>query len=226
MIELWIPSIRKDEVFKVLKSIEVQTLLPDKVVMVDNSLSFRKRDYQTNKFEFELVKFGENVGASFVWNLALRSDAEIIGIFSDDIVIARNVIEETAKFLNEDRRGTGIVCPKIVEALPLPETKGPVVPKKVRGKGNAGIFFLKREVAQLMPLIPANLRMFFNDNWLHYWLKQIDLAWIQLTNVYIYHRRHPDKYTRSLKYQDTLKKERYFWDDFARTMNRRRVFKK
>ena len=80
------------QVDRVLHDLNNQTLKPDFVMLVDNSTQYvRKRDYD---YDLIIKRPGKNLGTNPVWNMALRLDADYVGIIGDDYRLEPQMIEK------------------------------------------------------------------------------------------------------------------------------------
>ena len=221
-----IPSMRPNRVKRVLHDLDNQTVVPNRVVLVDNSTRFvTDRSY---KFKLEIVCHGKNIGTNPVWNMALRFKENFCGILGDDYRLEATLIEKLryGLLLRCDGVRTGATVPEIVQTKKFGRViKQPFVsldniyPIRLgRTKGFCSAVLMTREVAHAIPLIPKCFKIFFGDNWIGYHITHtLKLGFIQIKPCFVYHTPGPDNVSVSLNYKEVLLHERGFWKDYIRS---------
>lgn len=223
-ISFVIPSMRPIMVRRVLHDLNNQTLLPTRVILVDNSTQY----FSNTKYLYDLVveRPSKNLGTNPVWNMALRLEDTYCGILGDDYRLEPTMVEKMVYGLNIKYDGVeaGAVVPEIIQQ----EKRRPIKTKNIRlehlrglllgtGKGKCSAVLMKREVANAVPLIPDHYNIFFGDNWIGYHIiHKLGLAFVQLYPCFIYHIPGANNVSASLNYKGVLKHERGFWKKFVR----------
>ncbi len=223
-ISFVIPSMRPIMVRRVLHDLNNQTLLPTRVILVDNSTQY----FSNTKYLYDLVveRPSKNLGTNPVWNIALRLEDTYCGILGDDYRLEPTMVEKMVYGLNIKYDGVeaGAVVPEIIQQ----EKRRPIKTKNIRlehlrglllgtGKGKCSAVLMKREVANAVPLIPDHYNIFFGDNWIgHHIIHKLGLAFVQLYPCFIYHIPGVNNVSASLNYKGVLKHERGFWNKFVR----------
>ena len=225
-----IPSMRPIMVKRVLHDLNNQTLIPDRVVLVDNSTRFVRSNPYDNQYDYDLdiIRPKKNLGTNPVWNLALRFEEDYCGILGDDYRLEPQMVEKLlfGLFLKYGARGcaAGVTVPQIVQQRKRSPLKNNSVPiKDVRGtllntgKGQCSAVLMRKEVAHKVPLIPDQFNIFFGDNWIGYHIiEKLKLGFIRVAPCYIYHIPGPSNVSASLNYKAVLKHERNLWKQYVR----------
>ena len=219
-----IPSMRPIMVKRVLHDLNNQTLIPDRVVLVDNSTRFVRSDQYD--YELDIIRPDQNIGTNPVWNLALRFEEDYCGILGDDYRLEPQMVEKLlfGLFLKYSGRAAGATVPEIVQQRKRAPLKNDSVPiKDVRGsslstgKGQCSAVLMRKEVAHKVPLIPDQFNIFFGDNWIGYHIiEKLKLGFIRVVPCYIYHVPGPNNVSASLNYKGVLKHERMLWKKYVR----------
>ena len=219
-----IPSMRPIMVKRVLHDLNNQTLIPDRVVLVDNSTRFVRSDQYD--YDLDVIRPKKNLGTNPVWNLALRFKEDYCGILGDDYRLEPQMVEKLlfGLFLKYNGRAAGVTVPQIVQQKRRKPLKNDSVPiNDVRGlcldtgKGQCSAVLMRKEVAHKVPLIPDKFNIFFGDNWIGYHIIQkLKLGFIRVVPCHIYHVTGPTNVSASLNYKGVLKHERNLWKQYVR----------
>ena len=190
-IHIVIPTVRTKQIFELLEDICIQTVIPDKITIVDNSKEKIDRKL-LSKFplNIEILDFGKNLGPNAVWNLILseEQDYDYVGFGADDYRLNPYLFEKLVAVLERNKK-VGVVCPIIIEKAPLPkEEREELSWISVHGKGNSSIVLIPKDIAIKIPKIPEELFVFFGDNWIsHFILTVLGLHWVRLCKCFIHH---------------------------------------
>lgn len=153
-IEIIVPVIVDYLFHDLLNSIEKNTVLPDRIILIDNTLGgfFPKSDC----IEITRLK-SKSRGVNESWNLGIKNvskDCEAVGIYNDDIVLNPWFFQRTIETLLWDKN-CAVSCPETVEVtVPLDRAKVDRVHMKRR---EGWCFTIKKQVLDLQPLILDNV---------------------------------------------------------------------
>ena len=205
------PVMRPESALIVLDHLNRQTVLIDKIVVVDNGRNF-KVDVDAYQFEVELIRPKRNMGTNWAWNKIFNFDSDIVGLVGDDYELHPTVIEilskSIKKFPNAACVSSTIFRNKPMRIIPVGEIAG----RKVPGKGHIGIVLFRKCFLDCIPKIPAKLRVFFGDNWFGYWVDKLGLDILEVSSS-IYHAHRYDL-SEKLDYEFIIKKERKIWNSW------------
>ena len=185
------PVTRPELVPVVLDHLNNQTLIPKSVLIVDNS--GRLKLTETYDFEVAVKTPFENLGVNPVWNMALlQAKTKYTGFLPDDLRLETRLCEKLIALLESDP-DIGAAIPTTVRELPLPvnDTYSLRHEKCTRGKGNAYLVIMPTAYAKTLPVIPKELKIYFGDVWLHYWMKKDGKVWARMRDCHVYHPPFP-----------------------------------
>ena len=106
------------DIIECIKSILVQTLLPDEIIIVDSSdtqqLNSKIKEFKSEKTKFAYIH--TKPGVNYQRNIGIeRSCGDIVFILDDDTVLEKNFIKEIVNIFKEDEeRKVGGVCGDII----------------------------------------------------------------------------------------------------------------
>lgn len=211
-------SMRPDKVKLVIDDLYKQSIIPDKVILIDNGCNIDDIDITLLAKGFHLICVGENIGTNQSWNKMWELDTDYVGIVADDLRLDPNMIEIMIEGLNKkyDKHIPGIVTATISHRIKLPKSDpNRIIGEPTRSKGQCGALLMKRCTLQCIPKIPKEFFIFFGDNWLGYWLGFEGLSFIRL-NTYVHHIPGPDDVSKNMDYKSVLESERGHWKSFLR----------
>lgn len=206
------PVMRPDAGLIVLDHLNRQTVLIDKIIVVDNGRNF-KVDEDAYQFKVEVIRPTRNMGTNWAWNKAFDIDSDIVGLVGDDYELHTDVIAVL-------KRGIEIfptavcVSSTIYRTKPMRTTSLKEINyRKVPGKGHIGIVLFKKCFLDCIPKIPVKLRVFYGDNWFGFWADQLGVDILELS-CSIYHA-HRNDLSEKLDYESLIKKERAVWNKWG-----------
>jgi len=182
-IKMVIPTMRPESIIHTLDDIREQSIVPDKVVIVDNTKDEIHIPFY-NELAIYIHREKGNSGVNKAWNMILgeKQNYDYIG-FCGDHRLGPFLFEKCIRALQNEN--VGIVCPQMVDEFP-PTYIGNYNFSGIRsGKGNCSFVLMRKEVAEKIPKIPDELKIFFGDNWISYWITKQGLLWVRLLNGYI-----------------------------------------
>lgn len=213
-IKMVIPTMRADCIVHTLDDMRQQSIVPDKIVVWDNT------EEGSGAIPFypnvHVYRERKNVGTNKAWNLVLgeKQDYDYVG-FCGDHRLGDHLIEKCIAVLQDER--VGIVCPQMVDEFP-PIDQNDTRWEAVRwGKGNCPFVLMRKEVAERIPKIPKELKIFFGDNWISHWIKdRQQLLWAKLHNGYI--RRDSIGVSAQRHWRNICRAERHHYERIMREL--------
>lgn len=174
-IEIIIPIIVDYLFDQLLDSIEANTVLPDRIILIDNTLNgFYPKD---RKIEITRLK-SKTGGVNESWNLGIKNvskDCEAVGIYNDDIVLNPWFFQRTIETLKWDNQ-CAVACPETIDVTqPLIKSKVRLIRMKRR---EGWCFTFKKRILDLIPSIPDNLiRTFGGDDFFWRYCYKMGYFW-------------------------------------------------
>lgn len=218
-----LPVMRPQHAKAVLDDLCSQTILPDKIFLVDNGNCWRDNpkggcfnstDWK-NKFKLDCFFPIANIGTNQVWNLMWSkhfAGYKYVGVIGDDYRINKNCIEFMKRIVDEEI-SPATTCAIIPgNYMPTIESEFNYIP--VQGKGHMGFSLFEREFLLTLPIIPKEFFIFFGDNWIGYHLNKSHKQLIQVNSPI----SHQLKYDLSdkLNYKKVINRERIIWKQYLR----------
>lgn len=182
-----IPVVNINLVKRLLDSIAGNTVLPYKILIIDNSMN--KTVFPTyGGLSIEVFDSGRCMGVNESWNLGIsRIDkCDYAAILNDDIVLGKYFFENNIDTF-ECYPNCGAVCPETVNDINMmKDSKVDRVLIMTKREGWAMSF--RWEVLKQIPPIPDHLKTFCGDDWywLHSYLKNKQY-WLKNMGNVIYH---------------------------------------
>jgi len=183
-IEAWTPCMRPKQMIDALYDISQQSVKVDSVFVVDNNPEDSLKDYLRGEqvgVSLQILDYGENIGTNAVWNLGLRSKADFIMFFPDDMRFDHHFIKKAIHTFDDPN--VAVVSAKIIpweEQLPKGK-KDAYRCGRCCGHGKAGVFMIRGSVAREMPLIPEEFFIFFGDDWIDFHVRlKMKKIWTEL----------------------------------------------
>lgn len=194
MFEVICPSMFTEFLDEMLiPSIEKNTILPQRVIIIDNSSKKVPWKYKGDILNVRVAKPVKPKGVNESWWLGfeLSGDCEFLSILNDDIILGRYFFEKVKKVFRK-YEAAGVVIPETVENIhempdpELPESKQMRMMRRRQGWA----FTIRKELIQRMPPMPYGTigRTFCGDDWIHFWTsRQWKRFWAQDVGNVIYH---------------------------------------
>jgi len=187
-----IPVIRRDLFSLLLADLCGQSVLPELVIIIDNSRGLDAETLKHLPFEVYLIVPNHNIGVNPAWNwgVGLAKDCDAVAILNDDIRLG-------SEFFHKISIAFGC-SPDAAAVCPLTNSDDPdahridipYAPKYLSPmrKREGWAMVIRRQVLDQIPPIPDALRIFCGDDWFWYWSHRMGRPWIKdLSNV-IYHQ--------------------------------------
>jgi hypothetical protein len=221
MVALFLPLIRKGQAKQVLLDLNNQTVKPDLLYIVDNSLNF---EYNPSDFDYSIIygKRKSNTGVNPCWNLMWEkqfSSYKYVGLIGDDYRLNKYCLVRMLTVLKNNPEVKVVTCHinRPCKILP-PEPSGLGIKYSVCSvaKGHLGFCLFDREfLVNNVPPIPEELNVYFGDNWIGEHIHRAGQEIYQLEDTTITHYHFEDIAT-PLKLKEVLRKERGYWKTFIR----------
>lgn len=168
-------TIRTDLARKLLKSIADNTLLPQKVVIVDNTA----HGFEPGSFPFPItiLQDGLRHSCNESWNIGMShvswfKDCDFVTVLNDDLLLNPWFFEKIADvfFMGNGETPLGCVCPQV-------ENEKYYLERNIQGehkmvgmkKREGGAFTLAYDLLAIIPPIPPELQVYYGDDWIWWW---------------------------------------------------------
>jgi len=182
-----IPVVNRKLAAALLDSIAANTVIPDSILIIDNSLAPRAFPVDA-RLPVEVIAPGERLGVNASWNLGIRETGECdyLAILNDDIVLGRHFFEKNIHTFRE-YSDCGVSCPGTV--FDMADLHDNIHGRTIRMKKREGwAFSFQYSLLKTIPPIPADLVTFCGDDWFwkHTHLK--GFLWYKDTGNIVYHK--------------------------------------
>jgi len=218
-----IPVINFDYVDALLQGISRNTLLPKRVIIINNSKTISNNPYSIiNIYGLKLYvitpPFPLNVNPS--WNLGIlkTSDCDFVSILNDDIEIPETFFENVANAFDK-YSDCGVVCPDTVISKEDFNSRIPVGEVLKMKKKEGWAWTIRRELVDIIPPIHNDLQLFYGDDWYWWHTWKRGKVWIKIMNTIIYHTVGASVSKISKIDRNIQKKaEKFLWYDMKNAM--------
>lgn len=181
-----IPIVHDKFINGLLKCIAGNSILPDKIIIIDNSQNHVRLVKHDLSIECYTPPTPFGVNASWNWGIAkLMSYVDLISVLNDDLLLEDLFFGKIIKCAeNPLYDNAGVFCPETVihptlcmKALPLES----VVISQMR-KREGWAWTIRSNMARIIPPIPDELKTWCGDDWYwhqcqsrgHYWIKMLN----------------------------------------------------
>lgn len=175
-IELIVPIIVDYLFYGFLESVEANTVLPQRILLIDNTPD---QNFRVKSSKVKIDKLHSKTGkVNESWNLGVRHvspDCDLVGIYNDDVVLNPCFFQRLTETFDWDDR-CAVACPNTV----------PVEQSLKRGRVNrikmqtreGWCFTIRKRVLDLIPPIPDNeLIQFHGDDFFWYHTHERGFFW-------------------------------------------------
>ncbi|MCK5616687.1 hypothetical protein KAR91_83270 [Candidatus Pacearchaeota archaeon] len=194
-----------------LKSMESNTVLPKRVVIIDNTENNKYCPYcpTSDKFQIDVHRSVKGrVNES--WNLGVSLvdiQADYVSILNDDVYLNKWFFQRVLETF-ESHKDCGVACPLPVESLE--EVKKGKQHIKRMGKREGFAFTTKKEYLDTIAPIPTHrIETFHGDDWYWYWTNIRGQRWYRDSGNIILH--HIGSSVLPMGFRAVKKKERNEW---------------
>jgi GT2 family glycosyltransferase len=174
---------------KTLDMLAEGSMLPERVIVVNNSdQEFEEADWEW-PFEILLLSPGRNIWIGPAQNWAIRNirgDEDAVCFLSDDVDIRINFLERIYHSLMV-LPDAGCICPVTVDTME--EFSGFKVRddyQRMRKREGWAMTF-KRSVLDQIPPVPPELKLFYSDDWFHFHTRQLGYRWYRDIGTVVLH---------------------------------------
>jgi len=205
-----VPVVRLDLCKDLINSIEENTILPKRVIIINNT--GRRYFPRSKKLKIEVYpSISGDVNES--WNLGVSLvdiTVDYVSILNDDIVLNKWFFQRVDETLRS-HKDCGVACPLSVSTLEEMGNgkKKPCIVRMERREGYA--FTFRKKLLDRIPPIPIHrIKIFHGDDWYWYWTLTHTHFWYQDLGNIIFH--HVGSSVLLKGFRDIKKKERNEWE--------------
>ena len=195
-----VPVVQVDKWEVLAGQILDNSIVPEKIVAIDNSKSFGLDPYG----HILTMRGSETIGVNASWEIGARlcGDVDIVSILNDDIEITPTFFENVIKAFKETP-DAGAICPNTLTPKKKSIKESAIKPMR-RVEGWA--FSIKKEILNAAYPMPEHMEIFAGDNWL-WWFSHFRcrLGWFKDYSINIFHHVGSSQTQRT---RSRLKKER------------------
>lgn len=185
-IDVIVPVVNAGLYEKLMDSIAHNSVKPHNMIIINNSQSLIKDPKQFG-INAKVFNMEQNIGVNPAWNFGISQTkkADIVSILNDDLELAPNFFERICYIMDEYPK-CGIVCPCTVNS------KDEVVPKVYQSvivalDREGWAFSIRRKMLDMIPPIPADIKIFYGDNWFWYWTLKLGYVWLKDYDTMVLH---------------------------------------
>jgi hypothetical protein len=184
-----IPVIHSDLCDKVIQSMEFNTILPSKVIIIDNT---KDQSYRPKSLYFPIYTFHSQTGyVNESWNIGISKVdiiCDYVSILNDDIFLNSWFFQRVHEtFLSF--KDCGVACPKTVENI-LDMGKGKRKKRiTIMKKREGWAMTIRKDVLDgIAPIPDYRIQIFHGDDWLWFFTKTRGYYWYKDQGNIIWHK--------------------------------------
>ena len=186
-----IPFVHDFYLTGILDSIQKNSLLPDVVLLLDNSPDNIVIDISRYSFTLSWYKSHPPLWVNASWNYGidkLSVEVDLISVLNDDLVLEKYFFEKLLK-LADKNKNYSVFCPQTVPKLN--DLDVPILPDMAycdrmdRREGWA--WTIRSSVAKQIPQIPPELKTWCGDDWMFRHCMKLGRPWAKMINNFCYH---------------------------------------
>jgi len=182
-----IPVVNRDLAAALLDSIAANTVIPDNILIIDNSLVPQAFPVQARLPVSVIVDPGKRLGVNASWNLGIgeTGDCDYLAILNDDVILGEHFFEKNIKIFRQ-YKDCGAACPDTVHDMAdlHDNTHGKIIRMKKR---EGWAFSFRWPLLMMIPSIPDELTTFCGDDWFWVHTHMEGFRWYKDTGNIIYH---------------------------------------
>ena len=182
-----IPVVNRKLAAALLASIAANTVTPDNILIIDNSLADKAFPADT-RFPIEIIDPGKQLGVNASWNLGIREigDCDYLAILNDDVILGTQFFEKNIAVFRQ-QGDCGVACPMTV--FDMAELHDNARGRIIRMKKREGwAFSFQWQLLKEIPPIPDKLITFCGDDWFWVHMHLRGFRWYKDTGNIIYHQ--------------------------------------
>jgi len=213
-----IPVIHPDLCNSVIQSMEFNTVLPSKVIIIDNT---KDRSYKPESKQFPIYTFHSQTGyVNESWNVGITKvdiTCDYVSILNDDIFLNSWYFQRIIETF-EAYEDCGVACPKTVTNI-VEMGKGKGRRRITMMKKREGwAMTLRKDVLDKIPPIPDyRVEIFHGDDWFWYNTNTKGYHWYKDLGNVIWHKVGAS--VASLNFRNRKKKEHNEWRRIMKELN-------
>ena len=185
-VSVVIPTLQKNVELlnNLISSLERDTAVKE-IIVIDNSI----KGYIHNSLKLRVITPEKNIFVNPAWNLGVKESGEdIVALLNDDITIPENFCKNVIEQITPDMGIVGFhrdYIENIQAIMPIPVSTDLFLELATGRCGFFGIamFFYKTSYYE----IPAEMKIFWGDDWLYYWNKKYKKNNYYISGQKIYH---------------------------------------
>lgn len=163
-----IPVVNPELCDILIKNMEENTLLPKRVIIIDNS----KQYYMPRSHKFLIEIYHSKTGAvNESWNLGISktTDCDYVSILNDDIRIGPWFFERIVRVFRE-ALNCSAVCPNTILGVRVPNLReGSFSFEGMSRREGWAVSFRKKILDKVPPIPNTRIKTFYGDNWWWFW---------------------------------------------------------
>jgi len=204
---------------QLMSSISRNTLLPSKVIIVDNTdHRHSSLNFKSDKFKIETYRRNSGpmkVNESWRYGIENRGNCDALCILNDDILLGKQFFSRLERIFEADTK-CGVACPRTVERMQdmkeYPFDSYDIRPMQ-RRQGWA--MTIRNECFDVIPPLPDHIiETFFGDDWIYMWTARIRRwKWVWDLHNVIWHKVGTTVKRRG--YMKTMRGERLEYYDYV-----------
>lgn len=189
VFEVIVPVVNLDLLGELLKSIYKNTLLPKKVILIDNSKKPMSEifDYIPNNGIIFEVYYSQTGFVNESINLGitkLSEKCEYVSVLNDDIILGTRFFKRNAALFQE--ASCAVACPYTVDSLG--EMGDLQYNPKIMNRREGWAVTISKRVLDKIPLFPSDrIAIFHWDDWIWFYVKEQKMFWWKDMGNVIYH---------------------------------------
>lgn len=221
-----IPVINIDLVDSLLNSISINTIIPARIIIINNSNDSIKNLYG---LPIDIYSPPTPLSVNPSWNLGISklTNCDFASILNDDIELPKLFFENIAKAF-EKFPNCGAICPDTVnnnlEAFEAAVSMNATV-KMQQKEGWA--FTIRKSLLDRIPPIHPDLKLFFGDDWVWWHTYKGGFYWYKDYNSIVHHLVGASLRMMCKKERNIQKRqERVIWYDLKNTFMKDPIYRK
>lgn len=210
-INVVIPTVQIPLLEDVIDSMERNTILPKRVIIINNS---ETEDYWTTSSLFQIDTYKSVKGrVNESWNLGVSLvdiTCDYVSILNDDIILNRWFFQRVLETF-DSKILCGVACPLSVNSMDdFGKGKAKRKIKKMEKREGFAFTIRKKVLDAIAPIPSHRLETFHGDDWYWYWTNIRGQFWYQDLGNIIFH--HVGSSVLPLGFRKTKKKEHNEWE--------------
>lgn len=181
-----IPVVNRDLAAKLLDSIAANTVIPDNILIIDNSMV--DKIFPPCGMRQKVIFSGRRMGVNESWKVGISKteDCDYVAILNDDVVLGKHFFERNIDLFNY-HPFCAAACPGTVHDMS--ELHDNVNGRVIRMKKREGwAFSFQYPLLKKIPPIPNGIITFCGDDWFWTHTHPYGFYWYKDTGNIVYHK--------------------------------------